>query len=511
MFARRSPWWGLVALCLPMLLVSMDVSVLFFAVPYISADLDPTPAQQLWIFDVYGFVLAGLLLTMGAVADRIGHRRLLLIGAVGFSAASILAAYADSATTLIAARALLGVAGATLMPSTLALIRHLFDDPRQRTTAIATWTAVMSGGVAVGPIISGFLLDHFWWGSVFLINVPVMIALLFVGPFLLPAGTGDPTRKIDLPSSVLALATLLPVVGGIKAMATDGWSLTNGGIVVAGVVAGIAFAIRQLRLDHPLIDLRLFSDRRFSTSIWINLIAMFGVIGNAILMTQYLQSVLGYSPLIAALWSLAPTVAVGFAAPASTALAARFGRPAVISGGLSVAASGFVVLATTTGTSSLLAVLIGAGLLAAGLVATTALVADHIVGVAPADRAGSVAGLLETTSELGGALGIAILGSVLNMFYRSGFDSSAPGVDTSARESLGGAVATAGRVGGEAGAQILRAGREAFVGGLHGSAIAGAILLAATAVAAGLLLRRDEPSADHPAQTRTPKTTTLRS
>ncbi|MBJ7289490.1 MFS transporter [Williamsia sp.] len=489
MFVQRSPWWGLLALCLPMLLVSMDVSVLFFAVPYISADLDPSPAQQLWIFDVYGFVLAGLLLTMGAVADRIGHRRLLLIGAVGFSAASILAAYADSATTLIAARALLGVAGATLMPSTLALIRHLFDDPKQRTTAIATWTAVMSGGVAVGPIISGFLLEHFWWGSVFLINVPVMIALLFVGPLLLPAGTGDPTRQIDLVSSVLALATLLPVVGGIKSMATDGWSLTNGGIVVAGVLAGTAFAVRQLRLEHPLIDLRLFSDRRFSTSIWINLIAMFGVIGNAILMTQYLQSVLGYSPLTAALWSLAPTVAVGFAAPASTTLAARFGRPAVISGGLSVAASGFLVLATTTGTSSLLAVLVGAGLLAAGLVATTALVADHIVGVAPADRAGSVAGLLETTSELGGALGIALLGSVLNMLYRNSFHSDAAGVDTSARESLAGAVATAGRVGGETGAQILHAGREAFVGGLHGAAFAGAVLLGVTAVAGGLLLR----------------------
>ncbi|MCX6468749.1 MAG: MFS transporter [Corynebacteriales bacterium] len=485
MSARRSPWWGLVALCLPMLLVSMDVSVLFFAVPFISADLDPSPAQQLWIFDVYGFVLAGLLLTMGAVADRVGHRRLLMVGAVGFSAASILAAYADSAATLIAARALLAVAGATLMPSTLALIRHLFDDARQRATAVATWSAVMSGGVAVGPIISGVLLEHFWWGSVFLINVPVMVALVVVAPLLLPGGTGDRSRRIDLASSVLALATLLPIVGGVKALSTDGVSAARIGVVVAGVVVGVVFAHRQLRLAHPLIDLRMFSDRRFATSIWINLIAMFGVIGNAILMTQYLQSVLGFSPLRAALWSLAPSVVVAFAAPAATSLAARLGRPAVMSGGLVVAAAGFAVLATLTGTASLPAVLVGAGLLAAGLVATTALVADHVVGVAPSDRAGSVAGLLETTSELGGALGIAVLGSVVNALYRNAFPADVPGADTAARESLAGAVATAGRMGSGvpgAGREVLDAGRDAFVSGLHGAALAGAVLLAVTAI-----------------------------
>ncbi len=182
----RSPWPGLAALCLPMLIVSMDVSVLFFAVPFISADLNPTAAQQLWIFDVYGFVLAGLLLSMGAVADRVGHRRLLVIGATGFGIASVLAAYAGSAEMLIAARALLAVAGATLMPSTLALVRHLFVDEKARTKAVAIWTAVMTGGVAVGPIISGALLEHFWWGSVFLVNLPVMIMLLVAAPSSFP-------------------------------------------------------------------------------------------------------------------------------------------------------------------------------------------------------------------------------------------------------------------------------------------------------------------------------------
>ena len=198
----------MVALCLPMLIVSMDVSVLFFAAPFIAADLGATAEQQLWIFDVYGFVLAGLLLTMGALADRIGHRRLLMIGAIAFSTASVAAAFSVSPGMLIAARALLAVGGATLMPSTLALVRHLFVDPAQRAQAVATWSAVFTGGVAVGPIISGLLLEHFWWGSVFLINVPVMMALLVVAPFLLPGGTGDTRRSVDVVSARTPRASL---------------------------------------------------------------------------------------------------------------------------------------------------------------------------------------------------------------------------------------------------------------------------------------------------------------
>ena len=236
--AIRSPWWGLTALCLPMLIVSMDVSVLFFAVPYIAADLEPSAAQQLWIFDIYGFVLAGLLLTMGSVADRIGHRRLLMLGAAGFGAASVVAAFATSAEMLIGARALLAVAGATLMPSTLAMIRHLFDDEDARRKAIATWNAVLAGGVAVGPIISGFLLEHFWWGSVFLINVPVMVVLLLVAPVLLPGHTAVPGRRVDVLSAVLALGAILPVIDGIKSLAADGWSVAAVLTIAVGGVIG---------------------------------------------------------------------------------------------------------------------------------------------------------------------------------------------------------------------------------------------------------------------------------
>lgn len=485
---NRSPWLGLIALCLPMLIVSMDVSVLFFAVPFISADLDPSAAQQLWIFDIYGFVLAGLLLTMGSVADRVGHRRLLVIGAVGFSIASLLAAYASSAEMLIGARALLAVSGATLMPSTLALIRHLFTDETQRAKAVATWTAVMTGGVAVGPVISGFLLEHFWWGSVFLINLPVMLLLLVVAPILLPGHTADPSRRIDPWSSLLALATILPVIEGIKTLASDGWALWRLALILVGIVAGALFIGRQQHLAHPLVDVTLLRDRRFATTIWINLIAMFGILGNAIIMTQYLQSVLGYSPLSAALWSLVPSVAIGFVAPLAATLSARVGRPPVMVGGLLLAASGFAVLAGFTTTDSLGVVLIGATFLAAGLVGTSTMVYDYVVGVAPPERAGSVAGLLETTSELGGALGIAILGSVVNVLYRNTFDFSGP-APAAAHKSLAGALAAARTWPGESGAALVGAGRSAYVHGLVGAGIVGAVLLVLTAGAAFGLLR----------------------
>ncbi|MFW0792815.1 MFS transporter [Gordonia sp. CPCC 205515] len=476
---RTSPWLGLTALCLPMLIVSMDVSVLFFAVPYIAADLSPSPAQQLWIFDVYGFVLAGLLLTMGSLADRVGHRRLLLLGAAGFSAASLLAAYATSASMLIGARALLAVAGATLMPSTLALIRHLFDDDAMRAKAISIWNAVLAGGVAVGPIISGLLLEHFWWGSVFLINVPFMVALMVVAPAVLPGDTAVPGRRVDAFSAVLILAAMLPIVAAIKNIAADGWSFSGVGLVAVGVCAATVFVWRQRRLADPVLDLRLLAERRFATSISANLVCMFALLGNSILMTQYLQSVLGLSPLRAALWSLAPSVVVGAVAPGAAAVAARVGRPAVIVSGLITSAIGFTVLATLTGVDSLVIVLVGATFVAAGIVAASAMIADYVVSVAPIDRAGATSGLLETSSELGGALGIAVLGSVVNAVFRMEFPTNLIGGEAS--RSLAGAVASLPGLAADQRGTVIAAAREAFVSGLGVAAWTAAAVLVVTA------------------------------
>ncbi|HET7800306.1 MAG TPA: MFS transporter [Humibacillus xanthopallidus] len=498
--AGRREWTALVVLCLPLLMVSMDVSVLFFAVPHIAEALEPTSTQLLWIFDVYGFVLAGLLLTMGGLADRVGRRRLLLIGAVAFAAASVLAAYAPSAEWLIAARALLGVGGATLMPSTLALVRNLFADDAERAKAISIWSAVMAGGVGLGPVISGVLLEHYWWGSVFLVNVPVMLALVLVAPFLLPESRSRGSR-VDLLSSALSLLAILPVVHVLKSIAAHGWSPGLLPYAAVGVLSGVAFVRRQSRIASPMVDLTLFRHRGFSGSVVVQVIGMFGVMGNAVLMTQYLQSVLGYSALHAALWSLLPSVAVGAASPSAAALSRRVGRPVVMASGFVVAATGFVALRVADVDSTVWPALLCASLVAMGLVSVATLVTEYAIGVAPASRAGSVSGLVETAGELGGALGMAVLGSVLAAVYTSHVALLLPAdLATSARdaagETLGGAVVTSSDLGGTQGAAVLEAARTAYVDGLHAASLVAAAVLLVGAVVAVATMPQREAQAD---------------
>src|SRR6266567_5482695 len=378
--AGRREWVALSVLCLPLMIVSMDVSVLFFAAPFIAEDLRPSAVGQLWIFDIYGFVLAGMLLTMGAVGDRIGRRRLLMLGAAGFGLNSLLAAFAPSAPVLILARAVLGVAGSTLMPSTLALIRTMFPDAKQRVKAMSVWSAVMASGVTIGPVISGLLLENFFWGSVFLINIPAMVLLLIVAPTLLPESKSSARPRIDWISSVLVLASILPVTYGVKTIAEDGWAPRPEAILAAGIVFGILFTARQLRLKHPLIDIRALLERHVGGSILVNLIGTFSLMASSVVITQFLQSVLGLDPLVAALWSVLPAIAVGGAAPLAAKLSLRLGRPRVMAGGFLVAAAGFGVLAQVRlhGFVPLAVALAGAGLVAAGIVSIMTLVADYV-------------------------------------------------------------------------------------------------------------------------------------
>ncbi len=497
--AGRREWTALAVLALPLLLVSMDVSVLYFAVPFISTDLDPTAAEQLWIFDIYGFVLAGLLLTMGSLGDRIGRRRLLLIGAVGFSAASLLAAYSSSATMLIAARAILGIAGATLMPSTLALLRSMFTDDAQRAKAIAIWTGVMTGGIALGPVLSGMLLEHFWWGSVFLINIPAMALLLILGPVLVPEFRPVRRGRFDLVSSALSLATVLPVIYGIKEWAAAGFSPWYPLLIVAGAALGLVFVARQRRRgDAAMLDLALLARPGFGGSVGANLMATFGVVGNAVFVTQFLQSVLGYPPLAAALWSVLPSVAIAGIAPLVPVLAARFGRARVMSAGFLVAAAGFAVLALMAQRATLVPALIGASVLAMGLVAVMTLVTDLALGLVRPERAGAASAVLETGSEFGGALGIALLGSIGAAVYTHRMVPALPaGLPDAAREAagqtLGGALAVAGRLTESAGSTLVDAAREAFTAGMTVASWAGAALMGAAAVACWLTLRGARP------------------
>ena len=493
--AGRREWIGLAVLALPLLLVSMDVSVLYFAVPFISADLHATATQQLWIFDVYGFVLAGLLITMGSLADRIGRRRLLILGALAFGAASAAAAWAPDAGLLIAARAVLGVGGATLMPSTLALIRSMFADQAQRRTAIAVWSAILMGGISLGPVLSGFLLEHFWWGSVFLINTPAMVALVLLAPLLLPESKDPRGGRFDLLGSLLSLGAVLPVVYGIKHWAVDGLDLVAAGPALAGLVLGVLFVLRQRRAAHPMIDLELLHEPAFSGGLVAASIAMFVLVGNAVFMTQYLQLVLGMSPMRAALWSLAPSVVVAGAAPLAQFLATRVRTSTVLAGGFTLGAAGFGVLTRVHPDSHLVLLLAGATLLAAGLVAVATLVTEIVVGSGAAERTGSASALMETASELGGALGIAVLGSIGAAVFRSAITGQLPaGLPPSAvaavQDGLPGAVAAARALPPAPAGALLAAARDAFSSGLHVVSVVGAAVLLAAALGVALTIRR---------------------
>lgn len=500
--AGRRAWTALGVLMLPLLLVSMDVSILYFAIPAISADLRPGATAQLWILDMYGFVLAGLLITMGALGDRVGRRRLMLVGAALFGAASLAAAYANSPGTLIAARALLGLAGACLMPSTLALIRVLFADPGQRAKAVTVWTAVMASGVSLGPVVSGALLEHFWWGSVFLVNLPAMALLLILGPMLLPESKVPVRGPFDLLSSVLSLAALLPVVQGVKELAQDGRSWPPVLAIAAGLVIGALFVRRQARLAHPMVDLALVRQRAYSGAVLVNLLAMAATVGFAVFLTQYLQSVLGMSPLESALWSLVPTVGALVAAPLCAGLAQRLDRAYVMAGGCLVSAAGFGWLALTDTSTPFWAVLAASAVYVGGLVGAMSLANEFALGAAPPERAGSAAAVLESGQELGGALGMAILGSLGTAVYTAAMPSTAP---AAARDTLGGAVATATHLPADAGAVLLREAGEAFTSGLATAAAGAATtMLLAGALALWLLrgARRERPAA--PKDTRAP-------
>ncbi|MGW1894237.1 MFS transporter [Streptomyces sp. NPDC002004] len=485
--AGRREWTALGVLMLPLLLVSMDVSVLYFAVPAISADLRPSGTQQLWIFDIYGFVLAGLLMTMGSLGDRIGRRKLLLIGATAFGAASVCAAYAGSAEMLIAARAVLGIGGATLMPSTMGLIRTMFQDDGQRAKAIGIWSAVMTGGIALGSVMSGVLVEHFWWGSVFLVNLPAMALLLLLAPFLLPEFKSSAPGRFDLLSVPLSLAAVLPVVYGLKEIPSEGFRTSYVLSVVVGLVFAALFVHRQRTAASPMVSPALFRGHGFAPAIALNLVSAFGMMGSAFFTTQYLQSVLGKSAMEAALWGLLPSVLIGAAAPVATALVQKgVNRALVVAGGFAVGACGYGLLALA-GTDSLWVVLAGAGVLASGIVTVMSQMTDLALGAAPVEQAGAASSLLETGQEFGGALGMAVLGSIGTAVFRHDIPSSAP---APAHETLGGALAVAPQLPGRAADALVTAAREAFTNGMHAAAVAGVMLLLAAAVFAATTLRR---------------------
>ncbi|MEU1472449.1 MFS transporter [Streptomyces sp. NPDC005761] len=491
---RPGRWIALSVLVLAVLLVAVDATVLGLATPFLSEDLEPTGTQLLWIGDVYSFVIAGLLVSMGSLGDRIGRKKLLLCGATAFGAVSVLNAYAQTPEMMILARALLGVAGATLMPSTLALIRNLFHDARERSLAIGIWGAMASAGAAVGPVVGGFLLEHFWWGSVFLINLPVMAVLVVVGIKMIPESKNPAPGPWDLLSVALSLVGMIGVVYAIKELAAHGgsWEVALSGL--GGLAALIWFVRRQFRLPAPLLDMRLFHHRGFSGAVLADLLTILGLSGLVFFLSQFLQLVQGRGPLEAGLAELPAAVGAVTAGLLAGTTARRFSVRSVVAGGL--AGIGLALAAVAAVHKDTAYPLIGALLLVVGVGAGFAftVTSDVILSSVPKEHAGSASAVSETAYELGAALGIALLGSIVTGVYQ-GFTAPAgtpADIASAAHESLGGAVEAAEALPEPEATTLVSAAQDAFVDGLGAASAIGAVVLMATAVAAWFLLRGQE-------------------
>lgn len=490
--AGRREWIGLAVLALPTLLLSLDMSVLYLALPHLAADLQPSSSQLLWIMDIYGFMIAGFLITMGTLGDRIGRRRLLLIGATAFCAASVFAAYSTSAEMLISARTVLGIAGATLMPSTLALISNMFQNPRQRGTAIALWMSCFMGGTAIGPVVGGVLLQWFWWGSVFLLGVPVMVVLVVAAPILLPEYRDRSAGRLDLASVALSLAAILPIIYGLKELAKDGAAAAPFLAIVGGAAIAAIFVRRQLRLADPLLDLRLFGNRTFTAALATMLVGAFFMGGLFLFISQYLQLVDGLSPLRAGMWLVPPAIGMIAGSMLAPAVAQRIGQWRVIGGGMAITAVGFVLLTQVNATGGPVLLIAGMAIATIGLGPGAALVTDIVVGSAPPEKAGSAASMSETSGEFGIAMGVALLGSLGTAIYRSRVDVPADTptqVADATRDTLAGAVGATEQLPARLAAEVLTPAREAFTDGLNIVAGLGGIAVAAFAVVALPLVR----------------------
>ena len=466
----KRQWIALGVLCLATLLVSLDLFVMLLAIPAVTEALGATSTQQRWILDVYGFMVAGLMITMGNLGDRLGRRRLLLIAAAVFGVASIVAAYSVNPGMLIGARAVLGIAGAAIAPCTLSLISTLFPDERRRATALGVWGGCFTVGAIVGPIVGGVLLNHFWWGSAFLIGVPAMVVLLAVGPVLLPEYRNERAGRIDVPSVLLSLAAILPAIHGLKHLAAHGADLQAVGALAFGAVFGIVFVRRQTRLDDPLVDVRLFTRRTFSVTLGSMTAYSMLSGGVMVFVAQYFQLVKGMTPLQAGL-ALVPgmvTSTIGF--QLAPRLAQRFRPGVLIPIGVTFTVIGMIVISLATSTTVLVTAFAFEAL---GPGALVILGTNLVIGSVPPEKAGSAGALTQTGNEFGYALGIAVLGSVVTAVYRGRTGSN----------SLGETIAS-GATG-----DVLDHARDAFTSGLHLAAGITAAALAAMAILLAVTLR----------------------
>lgn len=484
-------WWVLAVLCLSLFLVVVDNTIVNVALPTLSQDLDASTTELQWIVDSYTLVFASLLLAFGHFGDRFGRRGALLLGLTLFGATSALAALVTTASGLILVRALMGVGAALVFPATLAILMNVFTDRKQRAAAIGIWSGVTGMAVAAGPVAGGFLLEHFWWGSVFLVNVPIVILALVLVAILVPTSKDPDSGQMDwvgLVTSVVAIGLLVwSIIEGPRL----GWSSLSvvGGLLTSLVLLGV-FVWWERRVAHPLLDVRLFRNARFSAASVTIAAAFFGLFGFIFMITQYMQLVLGYTPLEAGLRTVPFAVATGLCSPLSIASMHRFGSKLVVAVGLVLMSVGFLVAATLDADSAYVGpVLVSMVIMACGLGLTTSPATESIMGALPTDKAGVGSAVNDTTRELGGTLGVAIVGSVFASLYAPELLNRLNGIGlpveatNAATESMGAALVVASKAPAELGSQIVIAAKDAFmIGFTRGS------LVAAAATAAGAIV-----------------------
>ncbi|MFC4224955.1 MFS transporter [Lysinibacter cavernae] len=490
--AGAKEWIALAALMLPVLLVSVDNTVLSFALPQIAEALQPSATEQLWIIDAYPLVLAGLLVTMGSMGDRFGRRKLLLIGATGFAVISVLATFSETAFQLILARAFLGFFGAMLMPSTMSLLRSTFRDREQRRLAIAIWASGFAAGSAMGPLVGGLLLANFPWGSVFLIAVPVLVPMLILVPLLVRESRDPNPGPIDPLSILLSMVAMFGVVYAIKHFASEGFDVLGVAFLVAGLAVGYLFVRRQLRRPIPLLEVRLFKNGMFSGAILVNLLSVIALVGFLFFVSQHLQIVLGLDPVAAGLVLLPGMIIMIVFGLAIVPIARRVPPTILVPIGLLVSAAAYLLIAVAPSDPSVGRMMLAFAMLGAGIGAAETISNDLILAEAPANKAGAASALSETAYEVGAVLGTALLGGILTANYRSELklpSALSPADGAIASETLAGAHNVSERVGGSLGDEVMAAATHAFESGVGLTSMLGAILMVAAAVVAWRTLR----------------------
>ena len=481
----RRRWWTLAVLCMSLVVIGVDNTILNVALPTLVSDLHATTSQLQWIVDGYTLVFAGLLLTAGSLGDRFGRRGALSIGLLIFGFGSVLSATAGSASQLIATRCIMGIGGALIMPATLSIVTNVFTVATERARAIAIWAGFSAMGIAIGPLAGGYLLEHFYWGSVFLVNVPIVILALIGGRLFVPTSKDPAAPKLDPLGAVLSIAGLTALLWTIIEAPSKGWtsSATSGGLAVALVVLG-AFVLWELHTDHPMLNVSFFSNPRFTAASLAVTLTFFALFGSLFLLTQYLQSVLGYSALAAGVRIIPFAVVMMALAPQSAKLAERFGTKLVVATGLLTVATGLAVITQVEPSAGYTPVFFAFVIMATGMALTMAPATESIMGSLPRDKAGVGSAVNDTTRQVGGALGVAIIGSVYSSVFAGSMLSSlkASGLSlpsdvvAQVSDSVGAALGTAKAVGGPQGQALADAARSAFVDGMHRGVIVGAAI-----------------------------------